>query len=150
MSSSSHPVRARRATALALAGTALLLAAGCGADEQGATADPSGPTTVAVPAADFQDATGQEAVVVQARDNTFVGQHVTVSPGTEVTFDNRGRNPHNAVPVEDDAFTEVPTEDLQPGDQVTVAFDEPGDYPYYCTLHGTTTAGMTGTVRVEG
>ena len=29
-----------------------------------------------------------------------------------------------------------------------MVFDEPGEYPYYCTLHGTETAGMVGTIRV--
>ena len=96
----------------------------------------------------FEDRTGRDEVVIQVRDNSFVGQHVTVSAGTTVTFDNRGRNPHNAVPVEDDAFAEVPTESLQPGQAATVVFDEPGEYPYYCTLHGTETAGMVGTIRV--
>jgi plastocyanin len=96
----------------------------------------------------FEDLTGRDDVVIQVRDNSFVGQHVTVSAGTTVTFDNRGRNPHNAVPVEDDAFAEVPTESLQPGQAATVVFDGPGEYPYYCTLHGTETAGMVGTIRV--
>ncbi len=33
-------------------------------------------------------------------------------------------------------------------DPVRSAFDEPGEYAYYCTLHGTETAGMVGTIRV--
>ena len=28
------------------------------------------------------------------------------------------------------------------------AEDEPGEYAYYCSIHGTKTAGMTGTVTV--
>jgi plastocyanin len=27
-------------------------------------------------------------------------------------------------------------------------FTEPGEYPYHCTIHGTTTVGMIGTVVV--
>jgi plastocyanin len=96
----------------------------------------------------FEDLTGQDEVVIQVRDNSFVPQHVEVSAGASLTFDNRGRNPHNAVPVEDGAFAEVATESLQPGQAATVVFDEPGEFPYYCTLHGTDTAGMVGTIRV--
>ena len=96
----------------------------------------------------FEEYTGRDEVVIQVRDNSFVGQHVTVSAGTTVTFDNRGRNPHNAVPVEDGAFAEVATESLPPGQAATVVFDEPGEYAYYCTLHGTETAGMVGTIRL--
>jgi plastocyanin len=29
-----------------------------------------------------------------------------------------------------------------------VQFDDAGDYPYYCSLHGTPTAGMDGRIRV--
>lgn len=137
------PRRRRRASvgvlvAMAIAGLAV---AGCAGD----SADEASSTTTA---GDFEDMTGEASVVIQARDNAFVPEHVVISAGTEVTFDNRGRNPHNALPVDEGAFTEVPTEDLQPGDEATVAFDEPGEYPYYCSLHGTETAGMIGTIRV--
>jgi plastocyanin len=127
----------------------LLAAAACGGDD--ATASPTAADTAAESEpsdAVFEDLTGQDEVVIQVRDNSFMAQYATVSAGTTVTFDNRGRNPHNAVPVESGAFTEVPTESLQPGQAATVVFDEPGDYPYYCTLHGTETAGMVGTIRV--
>jgi plastocyanin len=128
----------------------LLAAAACGGGD-GATASPTSVDAATEPDEGdvaFDDLTGQDEVVIQVRDNSFVGQHVTVSAGTTVTFDNRGRNPHNAVPVESGAFAEVPTHSLQPGQAATVAFDEPGEYAYYCTLHGTETAGMVGTIRV--
>jgi plastocyanin len=127
----------------------LLAAAACGGD--GAAASPTSTAGATEPDqrdVAFADLTGEDEVVIQVRDNSFVGQHVTVSAGTTVTFDNRGRNPHNAVPVESGAFAEVATESLQPGQSATVAFDAPGEYAYYCTLHGTETAGMVGTIRV--
>ena len=127
----------------------VLIAGACGGDDLATdSAAAESPTAAAEDDAVFEDQTGQDEVVIQVRDNSFVGQHVTVSSGTTVTFDNRGRNPHNAVPVDDGAFDEVPTESLQPGQAATVVFDEPGEYPYYCTLHGTDTAGMVGTIRV--
>jgi plastocyanin len=137
---------------LPIAALPLFLAAGaCGGDS--AAAGPSttaGATDTDVVDVAFQDSTGQADVAIQVRDNAFVGQYVAVSAGTTVTFDNRGRNPHDVVPVEDTAFAEVPTESLQPGEAATVTFAEPGNYPYYCTLHGTETAGMFGIIRVTG
>lgn len=103
-----------------------------------------------VPASDYTDETGQASIVIDTRDNTFKPQYVTVSAGTKLVFDNRGRTPHNVIPVEADEFEAVPTEDLQPGDEASIVFDEPGEYPYYCSLHGTKTKGMTGRVKVEG
>jgi plastocyanin len=141
-----RPNRARRLLPM-LALTVLLVAAACGGDAEGlATKDDKPGTEQDGPA--FDDRTGQPDVTIQVRDNSFVAQHVAVSAGTTVTFDNRGRNPHNAVPVEEGAFTEVPTESLQPGMAASVVFDVPGEYPYYCTLHGTESAGMVGTIRV--
>ena len=140
-----RPRRPRLLLALPL----LLLAGACGGEASGADASTAeGASETAAPAAAFQDQTGQDDVVIQVRDNAFVGDHVTVSAGTAVIFDNRGHNPHNAVPVEDGAFTEVPTGSLEPGQAATVVFDEPGEYAYYCTLHGTGTAGMVGVIRV--
>ena len=146
------PMPARSLLA-ALVHPGLSVLAACGDDsasESTAAADLTSDTVsdTAAPDADFEDLTGKAKVVVQARDNSFVSQYVTVSAGTEVTFDNRGRNPHNAVPVDEGAFEGIDTEALQPGDAGAVVFDEPGDYAYYCTLHGTETAGMVGTIRV--
>ena len=55
------------------------------------------------------------------RDNTFGPQYITVSPGTEITFTNNGRNPHNALPVEEGAFEDVAVDELQPDDQAAEA-----------------------------
>jgi plastocyanin len=52
--------------------------------------------------------------------------------------------------VEDGAFEPIEIADLQPGDASSITFDEPGEYPYYCSLHGTTTKGMVGAIRVLG
>ena len=42
------------------------------------------------------------------------------------------------------------TAGLPPDAVATLTLDEPGDYAYYCTLHGTTTKGMVGAIRVVG
>lgn len=137
--------------ALPIVAVTLALLVGCGDGEPAPTADPGTDGTSKVTIDDrFEDLTGQEAVVIQTRDNSFDDQYVVVSPGTEVTFDNRGRNPHNAIPATDGAFAEIPTDALQPGDEVARTLEEPGEYAYYCSLHGTKTAGMTGTIVVDG
>ena len=97
---------------------------------------------------EFTDLTGEAGVEVQARDNNFVDPYIEISAGTEVTFANKGRNQHNVLPVEDGAFQPLESEDFTPGTEGTVTFVEPGVYPYYCSLHGTTTKGMVGAVRV--
>lgn len=148
----SSAVRPRRRSRLAVGAVVALLAlvgAACGGDDDGGSA--GGGATADLPTvedSEYVDETGETAVTVQARDNVFVPQYVTVTKGTEVTFDNRGRNPHNVIAVEAGAFTDIPTEDLQPGDTASIVFDEVGEFPYYCSLHATPSKGMTGRIRV--
>jgi plastocyanin len=150
---------AARRTVLAL--LALLVAAGgaaaCGGDDDGGSGGASG-------AGDGGDgmasegAAGDEApddlvvidgstAAVQSLDNTFRAPDIQVKPGTTVTWTNEGRNQHDVLPVEDEAWG-VDVEDFQPGDSYEHTFTEPGVYDYYCSIHGTTTAGMVGTVVV--
>lgn len=143
--------RARRLVALLacvlLAATALV---SCGDDDGGGSGDGGDPLEglPTVEDSEYQDATGEEQVTVDVRDDRFVPQYLTISAGTEVSFDASGRNPHNVIAVVEGAFEDIPVDELPPGAVVGRTFDEPGDYPYYCTLHGTPTAGMTGRLRV--
>ena len=82
-------------------------------------------------------------------DNTFRPDEVEVAAGTEVVWENGGRNDHNVLPVEGDDWG-VEADDFAPGDVYSYRFTEPGTYAYYCSLHGTTTAGMVGTIVVTG
>lgn len=143
----------RRQLLASLVVVPVVVLVGCAGDEDssGGSAGGDGPEGMPeVPDSEFVDSTGESEVVIQARDNVFEPPYVTISAGTAVTFDNVGRNVHNALPVEEDAFEPVTTDMLQPGDTATVTFDEPGLYPYYCSLHGTTTRGMVGRIRVVG
>ena len=129
----------------------LLVAAGCGADEEASGAGDGATTTAPGPdlsEVEFVDETGAEEVEVEARDNVFDEEYVEVEKGTTITFHNDGRNPHNVVPVVEGEVPEIPTEAFDPGDEAAITFDEVGDVAYYCTLHGTTTKGMVGAVRV--
>ena len=91
-----------------------------------------------------------ETVVVLGLDNTFREETIEVEAGTEVLWENRGRNDHNVVPVDETADWGVEVEDFTPGDEYSLVFGTPGEYPYYCSIHGTAEVGMIGTVVVTG
>lgn len=121
---------------------------GGGGDATGGADDDVVADLPPVPDGDYVDMTGESEVVIEAKDNVFDSQFVLVSPGTKVTFDNEGRNPHNVIPVVEDQFDSIPADDLQPGDARSITVDGAGEYPYYCSLHGTPKAGMDGRIRV--
>jgi plastocyanin len=147
---------------VAVAALAVLLAIGtaaaCGGDEDGGH-EGSGLSGDGAAGDDAGDGGGElpedivvlegSAVSVASLDNTFRAQNIQVEPGTTVTWTNDGRNEHDVLPVEGDAWG-VEVEGFQPGDSYEHTFDEPGVYEYYCSIHGTTTAGMIGTVVVDG
>lgn len=97
--------------------------------------------------------TGAGTVVeVIAVDNTFKPEVIEIEPGTEVVWVNRGRNNHDVVPTNasDDKDWGIALGDFTPGESYSRVFTEPGEYPYYCTAHGTQTRGMVGKVVVRG
>lgn len=129
---------------------ALMTACGDGADSSAAT-----PTTAAsvdtlvdLSNVEWVDRTSESEVVIQSRDNTFLPGHVIVKVGTPITFRNVGRTEHNALPVDEISFIGIEAKDFNPKDEHTISFDKPGDYPYYCSLHGSPTKGMIGAIRV--
>ncbi len=142
------------ALAVVTAGSFGLL--GCAADpsDSGVTG-PTGPTASSTmapessaPPATF--APNGESVTVQAIDNSFRPDPLEVVAGTEVVFENRGRNDHNVLPKGDPAAAAwgVQKEQFAPGDSYAFVFGAPGTYAYYCSIHGTDEIGMVGTVVV--
>lgn len=127
---------------------AFVLLAGCGEKR----VDPS--TTVApvlptvAPVLTF--APNGETMNVKAIDNNFLPQALEVVAGTEVVFENNGRNAHNIVPEGDLEVKSWGVLDtaFEPKDTYSHVFDTPGTYVYYCTIHGTASAGMFGTIVV--
>lgn len=106
-----------------------------------------GPIVTHAPA--HNDATPLVATVeVHALDNTFRPNRVVVAPGTDVRFVNRGRNDHNTLSITKGAWG-VEDAGFRPGAEYTHRFAEPGEYHFYCSLHGTPDFGMTGVVVVE-
>jgi plastocyanin len=142
-----------RIRSLLLALSMIAVLAGCGNGKP--IGSPSGPATtttqptgVDLSKAAFEDDSSSKKVEVDAIDNNFAAQYVIVKKGTVVTFKNDGRNEHDVVPVVEGSFKGAKTADFEPGTSYKVTFDEAGDFPYYCSLHGTTTKGMTGAIRV--
>ena len=89
--------------------------------------------------------TPNETVTVQAIDNTFRPDRIEIAPGTEVVWVNGGRNDHDLMT---DLGFGVTAAKFGPGAEYRHVFTEPGEYPYYCTIHGTPQVGMIGTVVV--
>jgi plastocyanin len=119
----------------------LLFAVGCGDDGPGRAGGGGA-------AADPTLATVTQTVDVIALDNTFRPEKIEITAGTTVRWENRGRNDHNVLPVDDLDDWGVPTEQFAPGDEYSSTFDTPGTYPYYCSIHATKDVGMIGTVVV--
>lgn len=91
------------------------------------------------------DSGGDEATVAMF-DNFFEPEDVTVATGTTVVFENLGRVQHNAIDVDGSWEVEL----IDPEEQISLTFDEPGTYTYYCSLHAPANAsgGMVGTLTV--
>jgi len=84
-------------------------------------------------------------VPVAAVDDEFRPTPVTVTVGTTVVWTNGGQNPHT-VTANDRAFD---SGTLEPGQTYSITFDEVGQVPYYCQIHGEPGSGMTGLVIVQ-
>ena len=148
----------RRITAVGAAIVASASVVACAADpDDSARAAPTGPTvsvpappvpTVAQPDESFP-ANGVVASVLSL-DNNFYPLSLSVAAGTEVVFENNGRNDHDVVPVGDPETLTwgVQAEEFAPKGTYSHVFGLPGTYAYYCTIHGTADAGMVGTIIV--
>jgi len=105
-----------------------------------------------------------ESVTVQVLDNSFRPIDFEIVAGTEVVFDNRGRNEHNILPdtVKNDAGLAellasdsspsawgVASTEFAPGEVFSHVFTAPGVYAYYCSIHGVPGVGMYGVIRVS-
>ena len=118
--------------------------AACGGDDESAGGDAGLSTSDG-----SSDESVPEDVVVIDTDNSFRPENIEVPAGTEVVWTNKGRNEHNVLHVEGDDWG-VEVDDFQPGASYSHTFDEAGVYRYYCSIHGTTDAGMIGTIVVSG
>ena len=90
-------------------------------------------------------ATGPGGSTINVSDNSFSPSGTTVAAGTTVTWDWKGSSSHNVTWVAGSPAAS-PT---QSSGSYQRTFDTPGTYQYYCTIHGTPTSGMHGTVTVQ-
>lgn len=141
----SHAPRRTPAFGLVAVLVTALALGGCGDDDAGGIKP--GPK-VDEPDSSFVSMTGKADVGVEALDNLFKEQFVTVTKGTKVTWTNRGRNMHNIIASNDGGFPTATTDKFAPGASYSVTFDKTGDYPYYCSVHGTKKSGQHGAIRV--
>jgi plastocyanin len=72
----------------------------------------------------------------------FAPAAIEVGPGATVTWTNHDNFTHS-VQVQGQSEVHM----LRPGESTQIRFDQPGTYPYVCTLH---TQNMRGTVVVSG
>ncbi len=80
-----------------------------------------------------------EVRIVDDDADAFRPGTIAIDIGQRVTFVNLDDDPHTATGI---GFN---TGVMQPGEQVTVSYDEPGTFPYACQLHPV----MTGVVEVR-
>lgn len=140
--------RRRIPMVLAVFAVSVFALVGCSSSDGGGGAEGGADGLPAIADDDWVDMTGQDTITIEAHDNQFVPENIIVSPGTKIVFKNTGRNPHNVIPVDAGDFDEIPVSELQPKDEATLALDVDGEVPYYCSLHGTPTAGMKGRIKV--
>lgn len=144
-----------------------VLLVGCGADVPDAASSGAKPPSEVEAAVTTTIATvppNGESITIQVLDNSYRPSDYEIKAGTEVVFENRGRNDHNILPesIKDDAgLTALLASDMSPaswgiessaftpGDSFTHLFNVPGVYKFYCSIHGAPGAGMYGTLTVS-
>jgi len=82
---------------------------------------------------------------ITVSDDSFSPSTLTVDVGATVTWEWTGGNQHNVTWVGPGAPAASATQTTGTYERT---FGAAGDYDYYCTIHGTETTGMRGTVTV--
>jgi plastocyanin len=102
----------------------------------------AGTATEATPVA----ATRANEVVVPMAGFNFNPGVTVVGVGSTVTWVNQDNAPHTATADDESVFK---SDVLRSGQQFSFTFDAPGEFKYYCELHGSTGGeGMSGTIKV--
>ncbi|WP_420645023.1 cupredoxin domain-containing protein [Candidatus Leptofilum sp.] len=113
------------------------------APEAEAAATEAAPTVEAVPT---EAPAAAAPVVIEMANFAYVPNEITVEAGTAVTWVNKDSGPRHSATAADGSFD---TGLFDEGEEVTLTFDAPGTYIYYCTLHGSPDgSGMAATITV--
>ena len=126
----------RRVSSIALVALSVCLSA---------CADDANDTRSSIPASTTDSVAA--VIGVAALDNSFRPQIVEISVGDQVSWENRGLNSHNVLSVVSGDWS-VTVDDFVPGAVFVHQFTDPGEYDYFCSIHGNETIGMVGTVIV--
>jgi len=123
-----------------LAFSLLLSAAACGGGGGGSYVTSPGPGPGPLPSGRTTTPKMSGAAFSPAVD--------TVTAGATVTWTNQDGFNHTvtAIPGSADAFS---SSAVASGGSFSHMFSTPGTYAYYCTIHGTPTSGMRGTIVVQ-
>lgn len=120
----------------------MLAVAACGGDSDG---PPTGPPTD--PPDDPPSSGPVETTSVDVLGATFDPEDIQVSPGATVTWTwNSGGVQHNVTWASAD-LSDSPTQGS--GTFEATMPSTTGELVYYCTIHGTPSSGMRGTVLVD-
>lgn len=114
---------------------------------------PGGESSEAQDAAARAAATVPEgAVVVEIRNWRYHPDDIRVRPGTPIVFVNRDEESHNVVHgTSQRVGTQPPAFEsplMEPGTQWTLVLEEPGEYPFLCTVSAHQLMGMVGRITV--
>lgn len=136
--------------------------AGCASNAETGFPDPSEVPTEdpKVECPEESDAAAEEPVEVHepiaVLDNCYVPKVATVAAGTEIEWIQDGIAPHTVTFSESeiDSHPEcsgsVAGSCMADGDTFTTTLDQPGEYIYFCVIHGTANGGgMAATIIVE-
>lgn len=91
-------------------------------------------------------------VAIEVTDNEYTPGDVTIKAGQTLKFENVGANPHDIVLAEPDSLDNfgINLDAFKQGAIYEVSIDKPGEYIYFCSIHGTKKgSGMAGTIVVE-
>jgi plastocyanin len=120
------------------AACALLLSlAACGGNSNPAAADPPTPPS--------DDGPPPSSATVQVQDFVFAPANIVVAPGATITWNWAGSTEHNVTWSGVD-LQNSPTQ-VSGSHQVQMP-GSTGTRVYFCTIHGTPTGGMRGTITV--
>jgi plastocyanin len=89
--------------------------------------------------------TAKAKVKVKVGDNFFKPKEIEVVAGTKVVWTNKGRILHTVTPDKGKAYG---IKKLGTGSTYSYKFKKPGEYAYYCALHGSPGSGQYGTIVV--
>jgi len=84
--------------------------------------------------------------LVRVADDAFDPVTKTIQEGDKVLWEWKGSHEHNVTWLDSSGAGNSAT---QTTGTYTRDFSSTGSYDYYCTIHGTPTSGMRGTIVVE-